>query len=357
MVVSTAITDVNGDYTFYDVPPGDYTVEVTDTDKVLKGFELTSSLDEVPVTVAAADIDNIDFGYARKVETGAVGDRVWLDANGDGIQSPSEQGLSGVTVELYSAGPDGIAGNGDDVLVGTDVTDVNGNYLFDGLPADTYYVTVDDATLPAGVVNTAGTSGPTGAFVLSESEVNLDVDFGYKPSATTVLLGDTVWFDANGNGVQDAGEAGIGGVDIKILDSDGVLVRTVTTNPDGTWIASDLPPGSYTVFVDESTLPPNVIPAPTNIEGDTYITPALTGGQSRMNLDFGYTGGVSATIGDVVFLDQDGDGMYTDGEGLSGVRVLLYDANDLGPDGIAHSGDETVLARVTTDASSPKIAA
>ena len=102
--------------------------------------------------------------------------------------------------------------------------------------------------------------------------------------------------------------------------------------------------------MDESTLPPNVIPAPTNIEGDTYITPALTGGQSRMNLDFGYTGGVSATIGDVVFLDQDGDGMYTDGEGLSGVRVLLYDANDLGPDGIAHSGDETVLARVTTDA-------
>ena len=32
--------------------------------------------------------------------TGAIGDRVWIDADGDGVQDPGEAGLAGVTVQL-----------------------------------------------------------------------------------------------------------------------------------------------------------------------------------------------------------------------------------------------------------------
>ncbi len=49
-----------------------------------------------------------------------IGNRVWSDADSDGIQDAGENGISGVTVDLYKAG----------VKVGTTTTDVNGNYFF-----------------------------------------------------------------------------------------------------------------------------------------------------------------------------------------------------------------------------------
>ncbi len=54
-----------------------------------------------------------------------IGNRVWLDSDADGRQSPNETPLAGVTVELY--GPGG-------VLIATAVTDANGNYLFSNAP-------------------------------------------------------------------------------------------------------------------------------------------------------------------------------------------------------------------------------
>ena len=56
-----------------------------------------------------------DFGYnwapttdvTGNTGTGAIGDRVWIDADGDGMQDPGEVGLGSVTVNLITAGPDG----------------------------------------------------------------------------------------------------------------------------------------------------------------------------------------------------------------------------------------------------------
>ncbi len=52
-----------------------------------------------------------------------IGNRVWFDADQNGRQDPGEFPLEGVTVELYLNG----------VLVGTAVTDANGNYIFNSL--------------------------------------------------------------------------------------------------------------------------------------------------------------------------------------------------------------------------------
>ena len=57
-----------------------------------------------------------DFGYNwtspdntnGNTGTGAIGDRVWIDADGDGLQDPNEAGLYNVPVELVTAGPDGL---------------------------------------------------------------------------------------------------------------------------------------------------------------------------------------------------------------------------------------------------------
>ncbi|MBE7517041.1 MAG: hypothetical protein HS105_10590 [Chloracidobacterium sp.] len=49
-----------------------------------------------------------------------IGNRVWLDTNGNGVQDPGENGIAGVQVRLYLGS----------TLVGTAVTDANGEYYF-----------------------------------------------------------------------------------------------------------------------------------------------------------------------------------------------------------------------------------
>ncbi|MBK9463110.1 MAG: carboxypeptidase regulatory-like domain-containing protein [Sphingobacteriales bacterium] len=75
-----------------------------------------------------------------------MGDYVWLDANGDGIQDAGETGISGITVTLTY--PDG--------TTATTTTDANGNYVFTGLAPGDYVVTVGSG--PAGTaLTTSGT--------------------------------------------------------------------------------------------------------------------------------------------------------------------------------------------------------
>lgn len=52
-----------------------------------------------------------------------IGNRVWRDNNNNGVQDPGEPGIAGVQVRLF---------NSSNVLVGTAVTDANGEYYFVG---------------------------------------------------------------------------------------------------------------------------------------------------------------------------------------------------------------------------------
>jgi uncharacterized repeat protein (TIGR01451 family) len=55
-----------------------------------------------------------------------IGDLVWLDRDGDGVQDASEQGVPGVTVQLWAVA----GGEGSDQQLLATLTDVNGNYSF-----------------------------------------------------------------------------------------------------------------------------------------------------------------------------------------------------------------------------------
>src|SRR5204863_8222008 len=79
------------------------------------------------------------------------GDFVWRDLNVNGIQDPGEPGIGGVTVNLYSAGPDGLGATADDQLLATQVTDGLGLYDFTYVPTGSYYV---QFLAPAGQVFT-----------------------------------------------------------------------------------------------------------------------------------------------------------------------------------------------------------
>lgn len=50
---------------------------------------------------------------------------------------------------------------------------------------------------------------------------------------TDTVLGNQVWLDANRNGIQDPGEAGIGGICVNLYDAKGNLIQKTTTDTNG----------------------------------------------------------------------------------------------------------------------------
>ncbi len=107
------------------------------------------------------------------------------------------------------------------------------------------------SSLPAGYVATYDKDGvitPNVATVtLTCNQNRTDVDFGYKGCQGTI--GDKVWDDKDGDGVQDSGESGIPGVTVQLYNSSNVLVATATTNSSGKYSFTGLTSGTYTVKV------------------------------------------------------------------------------------------------------------
>jgi uncharacterized repeat protein (TIGR01451 family)/fimbrial isopeptide formation D2 family protein len=121
----------------------------------------------------------------------SIGDRIWDDTDGDGVQDSGEGGFANVTVALYRDI------DGDGVIDATDpqldiqTTDANGNYDFTGLIFGNYIVKVTDTnqvltgkTITTGT-NTKAVNLPTGI-----QDYN-NADFGFNqpiPSNPNVLL-------------------------------------------------------------------------------------------------------------------------------------------------------------------------
>ena len=134
--------------------PADY-IQSGDPDSILDN---TSSL--VLTTLKPENLDQ-DFGYTR---VGSIGDLVWMAVLMEtALQMVVKLVFPGVEVTLVGdVDLDGI----DDTF--TTTTDADGLYLFDkqlpglnGLPLGNYTVTINPATLPAGV-------DPTGPFGLRD---------------------------------------------------------------------------------------------------------------------------------------------------------------------------------------------
>ncbi|MFY9821172.1 MAG: SdrD B-like domain-containing protein [Thermoanaerobaculia bacterium] len=324
-VIATTTTSGDGNYTFSNLTPGNYSVRVVNS-TLPAGLTETYDLDGVATPdiasfslAAGANRTDVDFGYRG---AGVVGDRVWLDTNGNGVQDAGEAGINGVTVQLLDGGG---------TVIATTTTAGDGNYGFSNLVAGTYSVRIVTSSLPAGVSPTYdldGTATPNIAtFSLGAGASRTDVDFGYRGTAS---VGDRVWLDANGNGAQDAGETGINGVTVQLLDGGGIVVGTATTAGDGNYTFSNLAAGSYSVRVVSGTLPSGVTPT---FDLDGTATPniasfTLAAGANRTDVDFGYRG--TGSVGDRVWNDANGNGLQDTGEtGINGVTVQLFNGATL----------------------------
>jgi hypothetical protein len=97
------------------------------------------------------------------------------------------------------------------------------------------------------------TSGST-TLKFSPTSVASGWEFQSTPATVTSApetlgsIGDFVWDDANSNGIQDSGEAGIDGVTVELLNATGTTVlATQTTSGGGHYLFQNLSAGDYVV--------------------------------------------------------------------------------------------------------------
>ncbi len=340
----SAITNASGAYTLGNLFNGTYTVRVdtgTLPSSYVETYDLTNPKTDHTATVvlSGSSRTDVDFGYRND---GSIGDRVWNDRDADGVVDAAEPGIEGVIVYI-DANSNGIF---DQATEEYDITDVNGYYLIDNLPAGTYSVRVDISTLPQGSTQTFDYDGTGTASrasrTLTVSQDAADVDFGYRATAS---VGDFVWNDANANGVQDSGETGISGARV-YLDINGngtydnATEPAATTNASGAYLIDFLVPGTYTARIDTSTLAATLVQTH-DFSGDLdhAATFSLSAAQARTDIDFGYT--TRVMIGDFVWNDANANGQQDSGEtGISGVMVTAFNA-----------ANDTITATTTTNSS------
>ena len=276
-LLASTTTDGGGLYQFIDLTPGSYSVGfVAPTGSLFSPANqgADTSLDSdadittgrtVSTTLVSGENDlSWDAGL---YQLASLGDFVWLDANGNGMQEAGETGVSGVTVSLTDMGGQTLA---------TRITDAGGNYLFDNLVPGNYRVVFTPPPGFALTLRNQGSnsavdsdpdrvSGQTALITLVSGQIDLDWDAGlYQPAS----LGNFVWYDANNNGIQDAGENGVDGVTVSLYDGASGLITTTTTAGGGLYQFSGLIPGDYSVtFI----LPPEYVFSPLNQGGDAAL--------------------------------------------------------------------------------------
>ncbi|WP_203322499.1 SdrD B-like domain-containing protein [Pseudoxanthomonas beigongshangi] len=380
--VAEAVTDANGDYRFGDLPAGTYNVTEQAAQPVVGGATTingttvagniggTPAGTATPIATVPSAIAGIalgagessvrnDFGETLGV---SVSGRVFFDANNDGAQAgASETGIESVTIRLTGTDDSGAA------VDLTTTTDANGDFRFEGLRPGTY--TVTEPQQPTGTSNgqtlagtvggtPSGTATPITTVPSAISAIDLttpgaaseDNLFGEIPLNSAIS--GRIWRDLDNDGVIDPSEQGIGSVVVRLTGTDlagNTITREVTTQPDGGYAFTELPPGTYTVTEPEQpagTLNGITVPgtgggtatapttAPSVIEGIT-----LGVGEEAANNNFGEV--PAGTISGRVYNDGNNNGVIDTGEGgFPNVQVVLTGTNDLG---------ETVNVTVTTD--------
>jgi uncharacterized repeat protein (TIGR01451 family) len=369
-VLSTAVatnrTDTNGFFRFVGNYTTNYCVLVVTNSGSMTNLSWTQTYDTdglsssnyVSGVGVAGDVFRVDFSYVKK-GTYSIGDQVYYDWNGNRVWDANEEGLTNITIRLYQdENTNGVINPGIDAFIA--VTQVGGTYLFTNMPAGTYILFVDqnDPDFPLNVVCTADPYGPGDGFsVVTVTNANrLDQDFGYQPYGSA-SIGDTVWRDMNGDGVQQngGGETGISNVLVTLLvdiNLDGVYLPLLSTNTTSTgcYVFQNLPAGPYRVQVstNDTDLPKDSFGVIYRVPSDV-VTLTLTNNESRMNVDFGFA--PMAAVGDTVYWDANTNGTQDSSEnGVTGATVSIY--IDVNTNGIYDAADVFPAVSVTNTDSS-----
>jgi hypothetical protein len=298
-----------------------------------------------------------------------IGNFVWNDLNGNGVQGAGEPGLPGITVQLWNAAKTD--------LIDSATTNSNGNYTVTApvpgnyrirvvLPGAGYTFTLmdqgGDNQLDSDINPSGADAGFTDIFNLASNVISTTImDAGIRPppgsptptrTPTPINIGNFVWNDLDGDGIQDTGEPGLNGITVQLWNAAKTqLIDSAVTNASGIYAVTAPVPGDYRIRV--------VLP------GAGYIfTLKDQGGDDLKDSDINWIGSdtgfsdifnlasnvISITtkdagirpppgsptptrtptpinIGNFVWNDLNGNGIQDSGEpGLNGITVQLWNA-------------------------------
>ena len=279
--VAPQTTSANGEYKFCNLDKGSYIVKVTPPSGYLvspqnQGGDDTKDSDINPsngqtTTINLAEGANDMKWDAGLYKTSCIGDYVWVDYDGDGIQGTDsrESGLAGVVVTLLDENGNSVKDiNGN--AISPQTTGADGKYQFCNLKPGKYkvkmvendpyyYVTyknrgndeskdsdLDETTLTTDVVNL-------------DAGVNYkDLDGGYFKCGS--LIGVYSIIPMNGMSALSADSGILDGLTVTIYDENGKVVKKVTTDRAGNFRVDNLKPGKYKVVFE-------------GVEGAKFATP------------------------------------------------------------------------------------
>jgi len=281
--------------------------------------------------------------HAPQLKLATIAGWVYHDRDDDGnFDTPNEQGIGGVTLELLKDG----VGTGITTTTSTAPGQV-GHYEFIDLVPGSYGVREVQPTGWLDGKDTAGSHGGnvtndliTGA-VLNFGDDGVNYNFGeLRPSS----IRGRVHAHSGPECDFDNPEILLEGVVIELRDANGSVIDTTTTDVNGAYRFDNLAPGRYSIhevqpegFFDGDQ---RVGTAGGRDDGiDSILNIVLLSGTDGVNYDFCEHVGVM--LSGNVYHDRSNDGVFDRAteEGIAGVVIQLLDEN----------GNDTGL-RATTDA-------
>ena len=336
-VIATTTTDAQGYYEFTGLTPGvSYGIREVQPANYFDGGETVGSsggtiTQNDTIRYIELDSDEHATGYDfAELPPSSISGYVYADPNDNGIRETGEQGIAGVVMELLDA-------NGN--VVATTTTNADGYYKFENLAPGTY--SVRQAAQPSGWYDgkdTAGSAGGTAhnpgdsitGITLGPGVHAVNYNFGELPPSS---LSGYVYADPNDNGIRETGEQGIAGVVMELLDANGNVVATTTTNADGYYKFENLAPGTYSVrqaaqpsgWYDGKDTAGSAGGTAHN-PGDSITGITLGPGVHAVNYNFGEL--PPSSLSGYVYADMNDNGVRETGEqGIAGAVMELLDTN------------------------------
>jgi len=200
------------------------------------------------VTVTNAGGCSASTSIAIMVENcGSIGDKVWQDKNGNGIQESGENGIASVNIELYDQSG---------ILKQVVSSNGTGQYTMDTIKYGNYYIKailpIDHLFSPKDKGSDLSDSdvdritGLSNIFSVNSTTQNPNLDVGiFNPA----IIGNYVWSDEGAginsyNGIQNSDEIGVQNVKIYLWNSSQILIDSTTTNNAGSFQFL-VPEGNY----------------------------------------------------------------------------------------------------------------
>jgi hypothetical protein len=255
-LLQTTTTAADGTYGFTNLHAGTYTVHellpagyyAVDADLgVVNGTADGTTIDlQTTANIALTSGEHgVQYDFCLQQPVSVTG-TVRVPPVGDCTTDPTAPGLGGVTIQLL---------DGQSNLLETTTTAANGTYHFTNLRAGTYtvhellpggYLAVD---ADLGVVNGAadGTTvdlQTTGNIVLTSGRAGTQYDFCIQQP---VSISGVVKSEIYGDCETTPSDPPVQGVTIQLLDSQGNVIGTATTNAAGVYTFDNLAPGTYSV--------------------------------------------------------------------------------------------------------------